>query len=42
LQYYNADVHHALFALPNYYRALVAPAASETPTVWRHAANARH
>ncbi|MGQ9724918.1 MAG: polyamine aminopropyltransferase [Tepidimonas sp.] len=23
LRYYNEDVHHALFALPNYYRALV-------------------
>jgi len=27
LQYYNADIHGALFALPNYYRALLpAPA----------------
>ncbi len=23
LQYYNADIHGALFALPNYYRKLV-------------------
>ncbi|MEW6693929.1 MAG: polyamine aminopropyltransferase [Pseudomonadota bacterium] len=27
LQYYNADVHHALFALPTFYRRLVQPAA---------------
>lgn len=27
LQYYNPEVHGALFALPNYYRALVGPAA---------------
>jgi spermidine synthase len=25
LQYYNAEVHRALFALPNYYRRLAAP-----------------
>lgn len=41
LQYYNAEVHHALFALPNYYRALVAPVATEAPTTWRHAARVR-
>ena len=27
LRYYNAEVHHALFALPNYYRDLVQPSA---------------
>ena len=27
LQYYNPEVHPALFALPNYYRTLLAPAA---------------
>lgn len=40
LQYYNADVHHALFALPNYYRTLVAPTSSETPAAWRQVAAA--
>lgn len=29
LAYYNADVHYALFALPNFYRKLVQPPASE-------------
>ncbi len=32
LRYYNADVHGALFALPNYYRQLLAgPAQAKTP-----------
>ena len=29
LQYYNADIHGALFALPNYYRTLLAPAVGQ-------------
>lgn len=32
LRYYNADVHHALFALPTYYRDLVAPASTPLST----------
>jgi spermidine synthase len=31
LNYYNADVHYALFALPNFYRELVRPADDVTP-----------
>lgn len=33
LQYYNAEVHHALFALPTYYRRLVTPAAGDVRMV---------
>ncbi|MEN9762486.1 MAG: polyamine aminopropyltransferase [Pseudomonadota bacterium] len=38
LNYYNEDTHHALFALPGFYRDLVA---SSTPTDFRLAANSR-
>lgn len=44
LQYFNADVHGALFALPNYYRALVDGSANpagdpDAPTAQTHPAN---
>ncbi len=36
LQYYNADVHGALFALPNYYRKLVLASAERLPLINIH------
>ncbi|MEG2046141.1 MAG: polyamine aminopropyltransferase [Comamonas sp.] len=33
LQYYNPEVHGALFALPTYYRQLIAPGATPSPMV---------
>ncbi|MDR0225993.1 MAG: polyamine aminopropyltransferase [Burkholderiaceae bacterium] len=37
LRYYNAEVHSALFALPNYYRDLVQPRGRIGEAVWRSA-----